>query len=475
MIRAPILGALALCALASMALAQAPPNGGGPFVPSAPSIVGNNIAHGNLVMGGVWGGDSSPSNSLIYAEPPGTPAGTGSNGITGTCTNNGNACGVINILAGIGVTASGYSAANGQNIPVLLQAVGYIDSAQSGGYSTANFVTVLRTQTAMVANKFYQGGNAGMLAIVNDNGTMGSPSGSLFGWANYCVAEVPGTAYFVACTALENDTAILASNNVNYSYNSVSVLLAVNANAALLDSAAFAMGSQVGGAQTWACGLCTGANNSPAGLATTADFIAHHGAGAAPNITNGINMSNWTFSGQVMSWPNGNLDHFGNLTLAAGSLIFGAAGLIYMNNLTTPLSSPAAATFQLGAANAAAPIAQTLSTQGSRAGTDTNVAGGNLSVVAGVGTGNAAVSVLNLQSPVAVASGSGAQTIKTGLQIKNGQAVLTGYTVATLPAGTQGGQTFVTDAVACTFLATLTGGGSTVCPVFYTGTAWVGA
>lgn len=50
-----------------------------------------------------------------------------------------------------------------------------------------------------------------------------------------------------------------------------------------------------------------------------------------------------------------------------------------------------------------------------------------------------------------------------------------GYTVATLPAGPPtGSNAYVTDAVACTFLASLTGGGSTYCPVTYNGAAWIG-
>jgi hypothetical protein len=50
-----------------------------------------------------------------------------------------------------------------------------------------------------------------------------------------------------------------------------------------------------------------------------------------------------------------------------------------------------------------------------------------------------------------------------------------GFTVSTLPASpTTGSIAYVTDAVACTFLATLTGGGTTYCPVTYNGTAWVG-
>jgi hypothetical protein len=49
----------------------------------------------------------------------------------------------------------------------------------------------------------------------------------------------------------------------------------------------------------------------------------------------------------------------------------------------------------------------------------------------------------------------------------------TGYTVATLPAGTLGMQTYVTDALAPTFLGVLVGGGAIKTPVFYNGTAWV--
>lgn len=57
--------------------------------------------------------------------------------------------------------------------------------------------------------------------------------------------------------------------------------------------------------------------------------------------------------------------------------------------------------------------------------------------------------------------------------IATGVVRLKSYTVATLPAGTQGDTAYVTDATAPTYLGTLTGGGSVVCPVFYNGTAWV--
>lgn len=50
---------------------------------------------------------------------------------------------------------------------------------------------------------------------------------------------------------------------------------------------------------------------------------------------------------------------------------------------------------------------------------------------------------------------------------------LKAYTVATLPAGTQGDSAFVTDALAPTFLAALVGGGAVVTPSFFDGTSWV--
>lgn len=50
---------------------------------------------------------------------------------------------------------------------------------------------------------------------------------------------------------------------------------------------------------------------------------------------------------------------------------------------------------------------------------------------------------------------------------------LKGYTVATLPTGTQGDICFVTDALAPTYLTAVTGGGTIVTPVFYNGSNWV--
>lgn len=55
----------------------------------------------------------------------------------------------------------------------------------------------------------------------------------------------------------------------------------------------------------------------------------------------------------------------------------------------------------------------------------------------------------------------------------NGATQTKGYTVATLPVGSQGMRAYVTDANATTFLSTVVGGGFNVVPVFHNGTNWV--
>jgi len=56
---------------------------------------------------------------------------------------------------------------------------------------------------------------------------------------------------------------------------------------------------------------------------------------------------------------------------------------------------------------------------------------------------------------------------------KTGVMMLGTFTVATLPTPTTTAYATVTDATTPTYLGTLTGGGTVVCPVFYNGTAWV--
>jgi len=135
----------------------------------------------------------------------------------------------------------------------------------------------------------------------------------------------------------------------------------------------------------------------------------------------------------------------------------------------------AAANLQFGAADAAAPVAQTLSVQSVVAGT-TNIAGTNLTITGSQGTGTGAGGDIIFQVAPASTTGSTQNTLATALRVYNTKTVAVGvaYTVATLPAaGIQGQRAWVTNATGPTFLGTLTGGGAVVCPVFDNGTAWV--
>ena len=136
----------------------------------------------------------------------------------------------------------------------------------------------------------------------------------------------------------------------------------------------------------------------------------------------------------------------------------------------------AAATLQLGAADSAVPVNQTLATQGSIGGTNTNTAGANLTIQSGLGTGNASPTSLILRSPQATSSGSTQQTAVTGLTIFNGTAVLTSYTVANLPSASTSGVgalAFVTDSNSTTRGVAVTGGGSNKVVVYSDGANWI--
>lgn len=188
------------------------------------------------------------------------------------------------------------------------------------------------------------------------------------------------------------------------------------------------------------------------------------------NFANGVNVS----AGNLSFPASGELISSGRFRVgsnANGTFYFGNADDSIIVNFALPANN----VFQLGTANAASPVAQTLQAQGSRPGTDTNTGGANLTITSGNGTGTGAISSLVLQSPVAAASGTGAQTQTTGLTIKGGQAVASTYTVATLPTGIAGGMAYVTDGDAgLAWGATVvnTGAGATKYLVWFNGANW---
>lgn len=93
---------------------------------------------------------------------------------------------------------------------------------------------------------------------------------------------------------------------------------------------------------------------------------------------------------------------------SAFSILGGSPALVFSTD--TKLTRTVAQQLQLGGSNVATPSAQTFSTVGSRGGTDTNVAGGNLTIVSGLGTGSSTLSKVILAGPALGTSGTTQQT-----------------------------------------------------------------
>ena len=170
-------------------------------------------------------------------------------------------------------------------------------------------------------------------------------------------------------------------------------------------------------------------------------------------------------------------DSGGRILINSGGTGSGAriTGTLQLGNADLILSRKAAASLQIGAADAAAPVAQTIGVQSVIAGTS-NTAGQNLTVRGSQGTGTGVGGNIIFQVAPAGTAGTAQNALATALTVYNTKTVAVGvaFTVATLPAaGTQGRRAWVTDAVLPTFLGALTGGGAVVCPVFDNGTAWV--
>ena len=171
-------------------------------------------------------------------------------------------------------------------------------------------------------------------------------------------------------------------------------------------------------------------------------------------------------------------DGYGNniLTVTSSNLVQMPFGNLSFGGDIT-LTRRGAANLRLGAADAAAPVAQTLSVQSVVAGTS-NTAGKNWTLTGSVGTGTGAGGDVIVQVAPAGTTGTAQNSLQEAFRVHNTRTVTAGaaFTVATLPAaGTQGRRAWVTDATAPTFLGTLTGGGAVVCPVFDDGTNWVAA
>ena len=243
----------------------------------------------------------------------------------------------------------------------------------------------------------------------------------------------------------------------------------INATDTASNAASLLMDLQVGGTSVF-FHRKSGAAYGPLGTAAAVSY------GATANVGTGLffpSATNLGFSVNGTSQFN-----ISTTSLSAPSTsIFGFSAGAIGTAVDTILTRRAAANLRFGAADAAAPVAQTLSVQSVVAGTS-NTAGTNLTITGSQGTGTGVGGSIIFQVATAGSSGTAQNALATALTIASNKTVIVGaaFTVAALPAaGTQGRRAWVTDATTPTFLGTLTGGGAVVCPVFDNGTAWVSA
>ena len=138
------------------------------------------------------------------------------------------------------------------------------------------------------------------------------------------------------------------------------------------------------------------------------------------------------------------------------------------------LTRRAAANLRLGAADAAAPVAQTLSVQSVVAGT-TNTAGANLTITGSQGTGTGVGGSIIFQVAPAGSTGTAQNALATTLTLDSvgSVRVVRALTVATLPGTPLAGMIArVTDALAPTIGMTVAGGGAAYALVNYNGANW---
>lgn len=209
------------------------------------------------------------------------------------------------------------------------------------------------------------------------------------------------------------------------------------------------------------------------GSAGAINIDGYGGAGSAPlRFWSGSAIA----SNEIMNLSAAITNVAPGLNIASTGQIALSSSATNVTSLDTFLTRGGVATWQLGQANASTPVAHTIQGQGSQPGTDSNTGGANVTIAAGTGTGTGTAASVILSSPLLAASGSSAQTMKTGLTVKGGAYIDTVYTVATLPTGIQGMHATVTDSNAVSFTAgigsVVASGGATVVPVFYDGTNW---
>jgi hypothetical protein len=213
---------------------------------------------------------------------------------------------------------------------------------------------------------------------------------------------------------------------------------------------------------------------SPDVFALRVTNTASGGSTKLLNLYGGVSGTNSNFSVDMF----GGLSLNGSVQTASNVLFTTNAGIIQLRNSNTILSSPASATLQFGAADAASPVAQITKVQNVVAGTS-NTAGANWTFNGSQGTGTGAGGDIIFQTAKAGTTGTSQNALAAAFTVKNTGVIqnnvvfsAAGTPLPTCNGAAEGSRGAVSDALTPTFLTAYTSGGTTHASVYCDGTSW---
>lgn len=197
-------------------------------------------------------------------------------------------------------------------------------SGATGGF---NGINVIANQTATTANTDgnYVSGLFVAQGSTNDGGTgTGTLSkGELYGFNSNTRLLAAATNWKVICGG-EFDTSVVTGGSVDHKRGIAIVQTTSDGVAGSADDAALAIANQAAagsGTPGWSFGIAFGQNDGFIPIASTGTLIGsvrHNAGGAIGTVTNGIDFSDFTFTGSAFKSPAFSVSNTG--AISAGSL-----------------------------------------------------------------------------------------------------------------------------------------------------------
>lgn len=253
----------------------------------------------------VWVGASGPSNAWIWQSDPTQGVSPGSNPISGVCTDP-LIC-VPNLFVAGRESVDASAATNG------FYAYNFVDNyggaGAKGAHHTASFnFSLVATPDNEGTSRFYSALNTSALATANANGTLGSPSGALFGFNPQCILG-SGATFFLGCVGQETDLSIRSGASSADLVGYQVVLDSLHANAPSRYGSAYVLAAQNNTVPKLDRVLTDGEFSgfpalSPGG--TWFSCFPNQGSGSCGSITNFADLSKYTsISGKIINGPGG--------------------------------------------------------------------------------------------------------------------------------------------------------------------------